>query len=389
MNKIAIITSTRAEYGLLQPVLREFRKHESDDLGVFLVVTGTHLSEAHGFTVKEIEEAGDRIDFKIPVGVGSGSAVDIAKNEADTVVKFTELFEKEKFSTVVVLGDRYEILMVALAAVNTSTPIFHIGGGDTTEGAADECFRHSISKMSYLHFPSNEESRKRIIQLGEAPERVFNVGATGVDNILNYPLVKSDEVLAELGVPVRKYAICTYHPTTIGENDIEAEMAGLISAISEFSDMEFIVTKSNSDLGGAMINDIWEKAASTHPNIHLFASLGMRRYLSLLKNAEFMLGNSSSGIIEAPAMHIPTVNIGDRQRGRLRSESILNCRTSKDDIVLAMRKALSDDMKQTAKEADCPFGDGHAAEGIVEQSLKTLKTGIDLKKTFKDITWKS
>ncbi len=385
MMKIAVITSTRAEYGLLQPVLREFRKHESADLRVSLVVTGTHLSEAHGLTVKEIEEAGDRIDFRIPTGVGSDSASDIAKNEADTVVKFTELFEKEKFSAVVVLGDRYEILMVALAAVNTSTPIFHISGGDTTEGAADECFRHSITKMSYLHFPTNEDSRRRIIQLGEAPERVFNVGATGVDNILNYPLVDSSSVLEELGVPAGKYAICTYHPTTIGVSDIEKEMAGLVSAISEFPDVQFVVTKSNSDLGGAKINEIWEKAATSCANIHLFASLGMKRYLSLLKDAQFMIGNSSSGLIEAPAMHVPTINIGDRQRGRLQAESVLSCGTSADSIAEAIRKALSNDMKKISKEASCPFGDGHAAEKIVEHSLEALKNGIDLRKSFNDI----
>lgn len=385
MIKIAVVTSTRAEYGLLQPVVREFRKHEPADLRVSLVVTGTHLSEAHGLTVKEIEEAGDRIDFKIPTGVGSSSASDIARNEADTVVKFTELFEKEKFSAVVVLGDRYEILMVALAAVNTSTPIFHISGGDTTEGAADECFRHSITKMSYLHFPTNEDSRRRIIQLGEAPERVFNVGATGVDNILNYPLVDSASVLEKLGVPAEKYAICTYHPTTIGESDIEEEMAGLVSAISEFGDIEFIVTKSNSDLGGAKINKIWERAVDTHSNIHLFASLGMKRYLSLLKDAQFMIGNSSSGLIEAPAMHVPTINIGDRQRGRLRAESVIDCGTSSREIAGAIRKALSDDMKEIAAKASCPFGDGHAAERIVKQSLKALEKGIDLRKSFNDI----
>lgn len=387
MNKIAVITSTRAEYGLLQPVVREFRKHESADLQVCLVVTGTHLSKEHGYTVAEIEEAGDRIDFKIPTGVGSGSASDIAKNEADTVVKFTELFEREKFSAVVVLGDRYEILMVALAAVNTSTPIFHISGGDTTEGAADECFRHSISKMSYLHFPTNEDSRRRIIQLGEAPERVFNVGATGVDNILNYPLVDSASVLGELGVPTGKYAICTYHPVTIGEDDsaLEKDMEELIGALCEYPEISFVVTKANSDLGGAKINEIWEKAAAIHSNIHLFASLGMKRYLSLLKDAQFMIGNSSSGLIEAPAMHVPTINIGDRQRGRLQAESVVNCGTSVDEISGAIRRALSSEMKEIAAKASCPFGDGHAAERIVEQSLKALEKGIDLRKSFNDI----
>lgn len=385
MNKIAIITSTRAEYGLLLPVIREFRKHESKDLKVCLVVTGTHLSEEHGYTVREIEESGERIDIMVPISVESNDSDSIAHNEADTVVKFTELFGNERFSAVILLGDRYEMLMIALSAVNTSTPIFHISGGDTTEGATDECFRHAITKMSYLHFPSNEISRKRIIQMGEEPGRVFNVGATAIDNVLNYPLASSTEVLKELGVDVTRYAICTYHPVTIGENDMVSEMKELIEAIASFSDLHFIVTKSNSDKGGTLINKLWEQAGKTYSNIHVYSSLGMKRYLSLLKNAEFMIGNSSSGLSEAPAMHVPTVNIGNRQRGRLKTESVIDCDTSKTDIIDAIREACSDRMKQVAANVTCPFGDGHAAEKIVKYSLAALGDNIDLKKSFYNI----
>lgn len=390
MKKIAIVTSTRAEYGLLQPVIKEFRKHESPDFKADLIVTGTHLSQKHGYTVDEIEASGDRIDHRITAGVDSDTPENIAHNEADTVIGFTELFDHEKYAAVVLLGDRYEILMVALAAVNTRTPIFHISGGDTTEGAIDECFRHSITKMSYLHFPVCEESRDRIIQMGEDPKRVFNVGSTANDNILRSPLLASADVLKDLGLPdTYKYAICTYHPVTMSDGDVEAEVKELIDALVKTPDVTFIVTKANSDLGGEKINEIWEEAEKKYDNIHLFSSLGMKRYLSLLKDAQFMIGNSSSGVAEAPVMHVPTVNIGDRQRGRRSAESIINCPIDADAIKKAIDKAMTPEMKEIAKTVVSPFGDGHSSEQIVKISLDTINKGnINLMKTFYNIDLK-
>ena len=213
MKRIAVVTATRAEYGLLSPVIKELRERETDDLRVELIVTGTHLSAKYG---KTIEEINDRIDYEIEISVVSDSELDISKNQAEALVKFTELFIKEKYDAVLLLGDRYETLAVAIAAGNTRTPIFHLCGGDTTEGALDEWIRHSITKISYLHFVTNEESRRRVIQLGEDPERVFNYGSTSIDNILTVADMRKTEALERFGLSDCRYALCTYHPVKRG-----------------------------------------------------------------------------------------------------------------------------------------------------------------------------
>lgn len=385
MKKIAVVTATRAEYGLLSPVIRELRKREDEDLRVELIVMGTHLSRAYGLTVAEIRDDGTRIDHELPIPVDSASALDISKNQAEALVSFTALFSEQRYSAVVLLGDRYEILSVAMAAVNTRTPIFHIGGGDTTEGAIDECIRHSITKMSYLHFPSNEESRKRIIQLGEAPERVFNYGSTSIDNILNIATLSKAEAMASVSLPNERYALCTYHPVSLEAGDIRVQINEFLNAIRAFPDIDFIATKSNADQGGEIINKLLDQAEENIPNLHVFTSLGARRYLSLMRYAQFVLGNSSSGIIETPALHVPTVNIGDRQRGRLRAESIIDCPPDKASIINAIKQAMSDEMKARCRSVVSPYGDGRAGPRIAEKSLEVLRQGIDLKKKFYDI----
>ena len=385
MKKIAVVTATRAEYGLLSPVIRELRKHEDEGLRVELIVTGTHLNPTYGLTVTEIQEDGTRIDHEIPISVDSASALDISKNQAEALVKFTALFSEQNYNAVILLGDRYEILSVAMAAVNTRTPIFHIGGGDTTEGAIDECIRHSVTKMSYLHFPSNEESRKRIIQLGEAPERVFNYGSTSIDNILNTATLSKAEAMASVSLPNERYALCTYHPVTLETGDIRVQINELLNAIRAFPDIDFIATKSNVDQGGEIINKLLVQAEEETPNLHVFTSLGARRYLSLMRYAQFVLGNSSSGIIEAPALHVPTVNIGDRQKGRLRAESVIDCASDTSSITSAIKQAMSDEMKARCRSVVSPYGDGHAAHCIAAKSIEVLRQGIDLKKKFYDI----
>lgn len=385
MKKISVVTATRAEFGLLLPVIRELRKFESKQLKVELIVTGTHLVDAYGKTINEIIEYGVRIDYTVLVCVESDTACQISRNQADTLVKFTEIFEQQKYDGVVLLGDRYETLAIAIAAGNTHTPIFHLCGGDTTEGAIDEWIRHSITKMSYLHFPTNEESRSRIIQMGENPERVFNYGSTSIDNILEAATLSRDEALESVGLDSGvKYALCTYHPVTMGSQDVDTEMQQFLAAIKRFPELEFIVTKSNADQGGAKINQILDDAENEIANLHVYSSLGIKRYLSLMKYAEFVLGNSSSGIIETPAFHIPTVNIGDRQRGRLHVDSIIDCGGNEGDICFAIQKALSDAFKEACKKTSCPYGDGHAAERIADQIVCTvLQYGhIDLKKRF-------
>lgn len=395
MKKIAIITATRAEFGLLLPVIRELRKFESEQLKVELIVTGTHLVDTFGKTINEIIEYGVRIDRTVPICVESDTACQISRNQAETLVKFTEIFEQQKYDGVVLLGDRYETLAIAIAAGNTHTPIIHLCGGDTTEGAVDEWIRHSITKMAYLHFPTNEESRRRIIQMGESPDRVHNFGATSIDNILQVATMSRDEALESVGIHSGvKYALCTYHPVTMETQDIDKVMQQFLAAIKEFPELEFIVTKSNADQGGAQINQILDEAEKQIANLHVYSSLGIKRYLSLMKYAEFVLGNSSSGLIEAPAFHIPTVNIGDRQRGRLHVSSIIDCETSKDEIEVAINKAMTKEFQQICQQAVCPYGDGHAAEKIASKIVETIVDGqIDIKKKFywvkKDETYRN
>lgn len=383
MKKIAVVTATRAEYGLLSPVIKELRKHESQDLKVDLIVTGTHLSEDYGMTIQEID---DRIDHKIIISVKSDTEADISRNQAEVLVKFTDLFLQEHYNAIMLLGDRYETLSVAIAAGNTRTPIFHLCGGDTTEGALDEWIRHAITKISYLHFVTNEESRNRVVQLGEDPERVFNYGSTSIDNILRVADMPKIEVLKSIGLEDRRYALCTYHPVTMETGGVDRQVEEFLNAIKAFPQLQFIVTKSNADQGGARINALLDAAANEISNLHVYTSLGIRRYLSLMKYAEFVLGNSSSGIIETPAFQIPTVNIGDRQRGRLRSKSIINCGDSFQEIQNAIYIAMSEEHKEICRSVVSPYGVGNAGELIAKKSVEIIcKTTIDLKKKFYDI----
>lgn len=383
MKKIAVVTATRAEYGLLSPVIKELRKRENDGLRVDLIVTGTHLSEKYGRTIEEIS---DRIDHKILISVASDTDADISSNQAEALVKFTELFLNERYDAVMLLGDRYETLAIAIAAGNTRTPIFHLCGGDTTEGALDEWIRHSITKISYLHFVTNEESRRRVIQLGEDPSRVFNYGSTSIDNILTVADMSKDEALESIGLEDCNYALCTYHPVTMEDGSVDEQLDKFLKATKAFPDLQFIITKSNADQGGARINELLDTVESEIDNLHVYTSLGVRRYLSLMKYSEFVLGNSSSGIIETPAFHVPTVNIGDRQRGRLQSESIVNCGTKADDIIAAIKVAMTEEHKKVCKNIVSPYGDGHAAKRIAEKSVEVVMDGgIDLKKKFYDL----
>ena len=383
MKKIAVVTATRAEYGLLSPVIKELRKQEDDELAIDLIVTGTHLSDQYGMTVKEID---DRIDFQIPISVKSDSDEDISSNQAEVLVTFTRLFVREKYNAVILLGDRYETLAIAIAAGNTRTPIFHLCGGDTTEGAIDEWIRHSITKISYLHFVTNEESRKRVIQLGEDPARVFNYGSTSIDNIQHIADMTKAEALKSIGLTDCKFALCTYHPVTMESDCVDKQMVEFLSAIRSYTELQFIVTKSNADQGGARINKILDAAVDEIKNLHVYSSLGIRRYLSLMKYAEFVLGNSSSGIIEAPTFHVPTVNIGDRQKGRLQTKSIINCGTTEKEIIAAMDMARSKDHKEICSRVISPYGTGNAGKKIAIKAIEIVRSGkIDLKKPFFDL----
>lgn len=385
MKRIAVVTTTRAEYGLLNPVIQELRKYESDEFNVALIVSGTHLSDDFGLTVNEIIADNVRIDYRVEIPVNSESPLDISNNMAETLKSFTRLFQQEQFNAVLILGDRYEMLAVSIAAVNTRTPIFHMCGGDVSEGAIDDCIRHSITKMSYLHFPTNEDSYRRIIQLGEQPDRVFNYGSTSIDNILHMELFSKKDAMASVDCSNDSFAVCTYHPVTLENNSIDEIMDSFFDAIQAFRGIDFIVTKSNADQGGKRINALLDEKEHLIENLHVFSSLGVKRYLSLVKYSQFVLGNSSSGIIEVPALHVPTVNIGDRQKGRLRSESVIDCKDDTASIVSAIKTALSNEMRAICQNVVSPYGDGNSATRIAEKCVETINGSIDLKKKFYDL----
>ena len=386
-HTVCAVTGSRAEFGILLPLLRRLNDHP--DIALRLAVTGSHLSAAYGHTLDEIERTGLPVHAKLPLPLGEGdSKADMVKAAGAAMSAFADYFSAHRPELVLVLGDRYEIFAASAAAAMLGIPIAHLHGGETTEGAVDEFLRHSITKMSYLHFVSCEPYRRRVIQLGEAPERVFNVGALSIENVLHTPLLSPEELDAALGFSLQDtpYAVVTLHPVTMEEHTAAEQFSELTAAMDAFPELNFLITKANADASGMEINALWEQAASSRPRWHVTASLGMRRYLSALRGAEMMLGNSSSGVTEAPAMHIPTVNIGDRQKGRIRAESVIDCPPRREAVRAAMARAMTPEFKALAARAASPFGDGHTSERIMTELLRFLLSAPhDLKKTFYDL----
>lgn len=385
MITIDIITTTRAEYGLMRPLIR--RMMEDSDIHMNLLVTGTHLSEKYGNTYKEIERDGFPITARIPI-LGSGTgAVGVSQTMANAIVEFTKYLSVNKPDFILVDGDRYETLGVCIAAVNANVPIIHCSGGATTEGAADECYRHSMTKMAYLHFPTTEIYRKRIIQMGESPERVFTVGSMGIENILQIKYLSKEELSQQIGWPLTKpFSVVTFHPVTLENNTCEQQLNELLVACDLRQDMQFIFTKANADNGGDIINQMLDEYAARSKNAICVTSLGAVRYLSALKHAEFVMGNSSSGIIEAPSMKIPTINIGDRQRGRLQAKSIINCSPKTSEILESIQRALSPEFKELCRNVINPNGDGNTSERIVSHIKEYYNTHtVDIMKKFYDL----
>lgn len=386
MYKIAVITATRAEYGLLSPFIK--RVMRDDLLELDLIVTGGHLSETQGMTVGEI--VGDKIPVmhRISILEDGDTPYDISVTMANATKGFAQCFRDDRPDMVVLLGDRTELLGIAAAAMNELIPIAHIHGGETTEGAVDESIRHAITKMSHLHFTSCEEYRKRVIQLGESPDRVFNVGALGIENIKSIKTKSVDELSADIGFDMSgDYALFTYHPVTM-ENETEGrDIRGILAALDAFSDLKVLFTKANADRGGIRINRMIDEYVAAHRDrcVAVF-SLGMERYLSAVSHAAVIIGNSSSGIIESPSFGVPAVNIGDRQKGRIRAGNILDCTAGEEAVTNAIGKALSDEFTAFAKMAVNPYGDGHTSEKIVFQIKEyfTRQPG-NLKKKFYDI----
>lgn len=381
-KKICILTATRAEYGLLKRIIERLIRSEEFDVRV--AVTGMHLSPEFGLTYKEIEKDGIPIDRKIEMLLSGDTPASISKSMGVALIGFADYFEELRPDCLLVLGDRYETLAVCMAAMNQRIPIAHLYGGETTEGAVDESIRHAITKLSYLHMTSTAEYRKRVIQLGESPDRVHQVGAIGIENIKKMKLLSKKDLEQSIDFKLEQpYAVVTFHPVTLEENQVEQQMNDLLWAIDQQQDMKFVFTKANSDANGRIINRMIDEYVAEHQNTIAFASLGVLRYLSALNYADMVIGNSSSGLTEAPTFGIPTVNIGDRQKGRLQSESVINCIPERSAIEAAIQKAKSETFRSVASQKVNPYGDGETSEKVVSLLIQTFIQGqADLKKPF-------
>ncbi|KJS88806.1 MAG: UDP-N-acetylglucosamine 2-epimerase [Peptococcaceae bacterium BICA1-8] len=383
-KKINILTSTRAEYGLLKPIIEKLKLIPNFDVRV--VATGAHLSPEFGLTYKEIEQGGIEIDEKIEILLSADTPAAISKSMGLAMIGFADYFERLKPDMLIVLGDRYETLAVTTVAMNHRVPITHLYGGETTEGAIDESIRHAITKLSYLHFTSTEEYRNRVIQLGENPKNVFCVGAIGIENILKEKLLSKSEFEESVNLKLDKpYAMVTFHPVTLEDNKSKEQVKALLDVCESYKDMKFIFTKANADSSGRIINQMIDDFAYNNNHAIVFTSLGMTRYLSALKYCNMVIGNSSSGLIEAPSFGIPTINIGDRQKGRIQAVGVINCEPIKEDIQKAVELALSDGFRNKAKNTVNPYGDGKTSEKIVD-TIKDfiLNDKVNLKKKFYD-----
>lgn len=385
MKKIAVLTATRAEYGLLSPIIKGLQGCGSFDVRV--IVTGAHLSPEFGLTFREIEKDKVKIDRKIETLLSADTPAAISKSMGLAMIGFADYFSENRPDALMVLGDRYETLAVCCVAMNACIPIIHLYGGETTEGAVDEAIRHAITKMSYLHFTSTEEYRRRVIQLGESPDRVFNVGAIGVENALKTRLLGRKDLEKSLDFPLDKpYAVVTFHPVTLEQETAGDQYAEVLKAFEAHPELKYIITKANADRDGRVINQMTDEFTAKHKNAVSFDSLGKVRYLSALKYAALVIGNSSSGIIEAPSFNIPTINIGDRQKGRLQAKSVINCIPETAAVSEAIKKAMSKDFHLEGEPVGNPYGDGNTTEKIIDVIKKTFaESKVDLKKTFYDM----
>lgn len=382
-RKIAVVTGSRAEYGLLYWLLHEI--NEDEDLELMLIVTGSHLSEDFGSTFQEIEKDGFNISAKVDILSTEDSPEAMAKSTGKGVQLFAETFKKLQQDILVVLGDRYEIFAAAQAAMFLNIPIAHIHGGELTEGVIDDAIRHAMTKMSHYHFVAAEPYRKRVIQLGENLKHVFNFGAPGLDHIARSKLLSREELEKELDFQFGKLNfLVTFHPVTRETKSPEMVMRELFHALDEFSEAKIIFTKSNADSGGRKINSLIDDYVNKHPDrSKLFILLGIKKYLSVVKQVDVVIGNSSSGLIEAPIVGTPTVNIGDRQKGRLLASSVVCCKDDKNSIINAINKVLSDEFQRSLVHIDSPYGQGDASHKIKEV-LKSCSLNV-LKKEFFDL----
>lgn len=365
MRRIAFFTSTRAEYGLLRPLMAEVASRTG--LALQIIASGTHLSEDHGATWREIVADGFPIDERVEITIAADDAEGVALSAAQALSGVARALVRLKPDVLVLLGDRYELLAAAQAALLVRVPIAHIHGGEATEGAIDEFIRHAITKLSQWHFAAAEPYANRIRQMGESKARVWNVGAPAMDNIAALEPVPKDELEAFLGLQLRSPTfLVTYHPVTLNDDSGLSAMQALLAALDS-SGGSIVITGSNFDPGAGAIRAILQDFATARPNrVALVESLGSQRYLSLIRHVDVVVGNSSSGLLEAPAVGIPTVNIGPRQQGRLSAPSVLHCGESTAEISRALQAALSSDHRAIAARRESPYGQPGASRLIVD-----------------------
>ena len=382
--KICVTTGTRAEYGLLNPLMDKIKGDA--DFTLQLLVTGAHLSPEFGLTYKQIEADGYPIDAKVEMLLSSDTPEGITKSMGLGMVGYADALKQLQPDLLIILGDRYEMLAVASTALIFRIPIAHIHGGEITEGAYDDAIRHSITKMSALHFTSTEVYRKRVIQLGEQPERVFNVGAIGLDNFKSLTLLTKDQLEKELNIRFKKYNyLVGFHPETLSKQSVKEQFEELLKAIDKQNDSFFIFTKANADTDGRIVNQMMERYVQENPDrAVLFTSLGSLRYLSIMRQATAVVGNSSSGILEAPSIPTATINIGDRQKGRIQANSILNCEAKLQEIEGCIDKVKSKEFRHIVVKSINPYGNGNTSQQIMNV-LKSLNLRDLSLKSFYDI----
>lgn len=384
-RKICIVTGSRADYGLLYWLIKEVEKDKN--LKLQLIATGMHLSSKYGSTYKEIEKD-FKIDKKINISLSSDTSEGISRSMGIAQTAFSKAYNKLKPDIVVVLGDRFEIFSAVSSAMISRIPIAHIHGGEATEGLIDEAIRHCISKMSHIHFTATEEYSKRVIQLGEVPNKVFNVGGTGIENIKRLKFLTKEEFEKSINFKLNiKNILVTFHPVTLESKTSKKHFQEILNSLDELRDTNIIFTKANSDVDGKIINQMIDQYTKKNSNKSIgVASLGQLNYLSALQHIDVIVGNSSSGISEAPSFKIGTINIGDRQNGRIKAESVIDCLSNKKDIKRAIKRVYSAEFKNLLKNVKNPYGDGCSSKKIIKV-LKNVKLDNILKKIFFNINF--
>lgn len=382
-RKICVVTGTRAEFGLLRWLMQDIEA--SDALTLQVVATGMHLSPEFGSTYREIEQASFKIDAKVEMLLCADTASAVTKSMGLGLIGYADAYTRLVPDLVVLLGDRFEIFAAAAAAMIAGIPIAHLHGGETTEGAFDEAIRHSITKMSHLHFVAAEDYRKRVIQLGEQPERVFLVGGLGIDAIKRTTLMTREALEASLNFAFGpRNLLITFHPVTLESQSTAHQMSELLKALDGLQDTHLIFTMPNADTGGRELTAMVDAFVATHPNARAYSSLGQLRYLSCMHFVDGVVGNSSSGLAEAPSMGIGTINIGDRQKGRLSASSVINCLPTANSIREALDKLIDPSFKNSLGKTVNPYGNGGAGKKIVD-ILSAYSIENLLKKSFYDI----